>query len=233
MKNSSSELFEMFETLEKTIETRKDFTTKRLKRCIDSTNVLDAWKKNVREEKKLTIEKCLILLRQTYTFDKLCYYHMRWLINNLNLMTNQFNENRLREWLHFINVNRLRIDILKMNVATYNWFRKNHQFARFTNVLRSYRLFHQNESKLVLDIAAIQIDLSFQQRREWFEINNLMLSRLFDWWFDQKISMFDYSEHNIEKIVSKEFEMYKHHLRRINQRENNNWLRNMFHFIDQ
>jgi hypothetical protein len=45
---------------------------------------------------------------------------MRWLINNLNLMTNQLNEDRLRERLHFINVNRLRIDNLKMNVATYN-----------------------------------------------------------------------------------------------------------------
>ncbi len=42
MKNSSSELFKMFETFEKTIETRKDFTTKLLKRCICSTNVLDA-----------------------------------------------------------------------------------------------------------------------------------------------------------------------------------------------
>jgi hypothetical protein len=42
MKNLSSELFEMSETLEKIIETRKDFTTKRLKRCICSTNVLDA-----------------------------------------------------------------------------------------------------------------------------------------------------------------------------------------------
>ncbi len=42
MKNSSSELFEMLETLEKTIESRKDFTTKRLKRCICSMNVLDA-----------------------------------------------------------------------------------------------------------------------------------------------------------------------------------------------
>jgi hypothetical protein len=42
MKNSSSELFEMFETFEKTIETRKDSTTKRLKQCICSTNVLDA-----------------------------------------------------------------------------------------------------------------------------------------------------------------------------------------------
>ncbi len=180
MKNSSSELFEMFESLEKTIRTRKDFTTKRLKRCIYSTNVLDAWKKNVRKEKRLTIEKCLNLLKQTHTFDKLCYYHMRWLINNLNLMTNQFNENRLRQRLHFINVNRLRIDNLKMNVETYNWFRKNHRLARFTNVLKSYRFFHQDWSKFVLDVAAIQIDLSFQQQREWFETNNLMLSKLFD-----------------------------------------------------
>jgi hypothetical protein len=60
-----------------------------------------------------------------------------------------------------------------------------------------------------------------------------MLSKLFDWWFNQKISMFECSKHNIEKIVLKEFEMYKHHLRRINQRENNDWLRNMFYFINQ
>jgi hypothetical protein len=93
MKNSSSELFEMFETFEKTIETKKDFMTKRLKQCIYSTNVLNAGKKNVREKRKLIIEKCLILLKQTYTFDKFCYYHMRWLINNLNLMINQLNEN--------------------------------------------------------------------------------------------------------------------------------------------
>ncbi len=120
MKNSSSELFKMFETLEKTIETNKDFTTKDLKRYICSTNVLDAWKTNVRKKRKLTIEKCFILLKQMYTFDKLCYYHMRWLTSNLNLMTNQLNKDRLRERLHFINVNRLRIDNLKMNVATYN-----------------------------------------------------------------------------------------------------------------
>jgi hypothetical protein len=120
IKNSSSELFEMFETFEKTIETRKIFTTKRSKRCICSTNVLDAWKKNIREKKKLTIEKCLIFSKQTYTFNKYCYYHMQWLINNLNLITNQLNENRLRERLHFINVNCLRIDNLKMNIATYN-----------------------------------------------------------------------------------------------------------------
>jgi hypothetical protein len=144
MKNSSSELFKMLETLEKTIKTRKDFTTRRLKRCICSTNVLDVWKKNVREERRLTIEKCLIFLRQTYTFDKFCYYYMRWLINNLNLITNQLNEDHLRERLHFININRLRIDNLKMNVATYNWFRKSHRFARFTNLLRSYRFFHQD-----------------------------------------------------------------------------------------
>ncbi len=155
MKNSSSELFKMLETFEKTIETRKDSTIKCLKRCIYSTNVLDAWKKNIREKKRLIIEKCLILLKQTYTFDKFCYYHMRWLINNLNLMTNQFNEDLLRELLHFINVNCLRIDNLKMNVATYNWFRKNHRFAHFTNVLRSYRFFHQNWSKFVFDVAAI------------------------------------------------------------------------------
>jgi hypothetical protein len=155
VKNSSSELFEMFESLEKTIKIRKIFTTKRLKRCIYSTNVLDAWKKNVRKKRKLTIEKCLNFLRQTHTFDKLCYYHMQWLINNLNLMTNQFNENHLRQRLHFINVNRLRIDNLKMNVETYNWFRKNHRLVRFTNVLKSYRFFHQNWSKFVLDTAAI------------------------------------------------------------------------------
>jgi hypothetical protein len=52
MKNSSSELFEMLETFEKTVETRKHFTTRRLKRCICSTNVLDVWKKNIREKKK-------------------------------------------------------------------------------------------------------------------------------------------------------------------------------------
>jgi succinate dehydrogenase hydrophobic anchor subunit len=162
VKNSSSELFEMFESFEKTIRIRKDFTTRHLKRCICSTNVLDAWKKNVREEKRLTIEKCLNFLKQTHTFDKLCYYHMRWLISNLNLMTNQLNEDRLRQRLHFINVNRLRIDNLKMNVETYSWFWKSHRLVRFTNVLRSYRFFYQNWSKFVLDIAAIQIDLSFQ-----------------------------------------------------------------------
>ncbi len=233
VKNSSSELFEMFESLEKTVKTKEDSTTRHLERCICSTNVLDAWKKNVREEKRLTIEKCLNFLKQTHTFDKLCYYHMRWLISNLDLMTNQFNEDRLRQRLHFINVNRLRIDNLKMNVETYSWFRKSHRLARFTNVLRSYRFFHQDWSKFVLDTAAIQIDLFFQQRREWFETDNLMLSKLFDWWFDQKISMFECSKHSIEKIVLKEFEMYKHHLRRINQRENNDWLRNMFYFINQ
>ncbi len=120
MKNSSSELFEMLETLEKTIETEKSFTIKRLKRCICSMNILDAWKKNVRKEKRLTIEKCLIFLRQMHTFDKLCYYHMRWLINNFDLIMNQLNENNLRQRLHFIDVNRLRIDNLKMNVVTYN-----------------------------------------------------------------------------------------------------------------
>jgi hypothetical protein len=45
--------------------------------------------------------------------------------------------------------------------------------------------------------------------------------------------MFECLKHNIEKIILKEVEMYKHYLRRINQRKNNDWLRNIFYFIDQ
>ncbi len=45
-------------------------------------------KEECSKKKKLIIEKCLIFLKQTYMFNKFCYYHMRWLISNLNLMTN-------------------------------------------------------------------------------------------------------------------------------------------------
>ncbi len=56
---------------------------------------------------------------------------------------------------------------------------------------------------------------------------------MFDWWIQRRIILTKCLEHNIEEIVLKEFDMYKHHLRQINQRDNNDWLRNMFFFIDQ
>jgi hypothetical protein len=76
---------------------------------------------------------------------------MRWLASNLGLVTNQLNESRLRQRLHFINVNRLRIGNLKVDTSTYSWFRKSHRPARFTNALGPYRFFHQEWPDFVPD----------------------------------------------------------------------------------
>lgn len=100
------------------------------------------------------ITRCLTLLKRAHTLRKACYFHLRWLTSDLDLMTNQLNEIRLRQRLQFINANRLRIDNLKMKISTYSWFRKNHRSARFTNVLRSYRFFHQKWPNFVLDTSS-------------------------------------------------------------------------------
>ena len=56
---------------------------------------------------------------------------------------------------------------------------------------------------------------------------------MFQWWFDQKIKIIKYDEICIKKIALIEYDMYRHHQRKIIKRTLYDWLRTMIHSFAQ
>lgn len=65
----------------------------------------------------------------------------------------------------------------------------------------------------------------------WNYKGSTRIEGLFGWWWDSKAP--GYPESTIGEVVASSFKMYAHHLRRINNRDNLGWLRNMVHSLGQ
>lgn len=71
----------------------------------------------------------------------------------------------------------------------------------------------------------LQNTLTAAEITEWDSTGNVILSGLFSWWW--KLKLDGYPESCTADVVMLEFEMYKHHLRRVDKRESCSWLSNI------
>ncbi len=142
-------------------------------------------------------------------------------------------DDALRRRLTYLYVNRNQIRKLKIDNAIYSCFRRNVRFARITNELNLYRFFHRTFIQDSSNIIDIFENISAQEQHDWIFTENVVLFDLFRRWFDNRVQMIDCFETSIEELVLNEFEMYRHHFRRMNNRDNFDWQRNQFYFIAQ
>ena len=60
-----------------------------------------------------------------------------------------------------------------------------------------------------------------------------MIKNLFQWWFDQKIKITECDEICIKKVALTEYNMYRHHQRKIMKQTSYDWLHTMIYSFAQ
>jgi hypothetical protein len=129
----------------------------------------------------------------------------------------------LEERLRYIHDNRLRIGTLKSDAETYRWFRRMNRPARPSDALGPYKFRHISPTgPYTFDQDLILASIGDGIRGTW-ERDGTVNVDIFGWWFEGEVG----------GVTLREFDMYKHHLRRINGKENYGWLRNMFYSLSQ
>jgi len=117
--------------------------------------------------------------------------------------------------------NRNKVDELVRSNRTYQWFRQTGRLVHRMTVLVHSGSVHS----FVLDDTRIWRRFASEGDKERFESEgNVVISGLFDWIV---------KDAELIGMASAEFEMYRHHLREQNGKQNLGWCRNMWHSLVQ
>lgn len=191
--------------------------------CRCSGEVSMAWQKAVSKKTSYPLHVVLRLLGRMLEFRTVCYPHLKAMGGHVGLRLKQLSAGDLLARLQHVYERRLEIGRLKTNHDTYRWFRTKSRPAHATDALGPYKFFPKpRDINFDLDPAAILQDFSAAAWGDWQRDGSVSLD-VFSWWF----------ESDIGQIILAEFDMYLHHLRKINGKENYGWLRSMFYSIGQ
>jgi len=62
------------------------------------------------------------------------------------------------------------------------------------------------------------IDSNLKER--WDHDGSVVIRGLFWWWWDLQVDNLNYPERTVAEVVTQEYDMYNHHLRQINRKDN-------------
>jgi hypothetical protein len=201
--------------------------------CHCSDDSLAAWKKDVMKAKKYTIAKDINLLMTWYKIREPCFSHSKMLGSHLGLQIKHLNDAALRERLMIIYDRRNDLGKLKTDTSTYFWFRLANRPVRPSDAMGVYRFRHSETPAFQFSSDNALGPDHAQIKQQFLETGSVVVPGMFSWWWTQKIILLGIEEKCIADVVPAEFDMYRHHLREINRKENYGWLRNMFHGIGQ
>lgn len=190
--------------------------------CGCSGDVTKAWKKIVASKKVLGLAADLKLLGFWSEFNHVCFPHTKAMGGHIGLMLQYLKWDQLEGRLRRIHEERLNIGKLKTDPATYHWFRRLNRPARPEDALGPYKFKHAPAIPFTYDQRALLECFGGDVLAQW-ERDGTVNVDVFGWWFNGLSGRF----------VLAEFDMYRHHLRRINGKANLGWLRNMFYSIGQ
>jgi hypothetical protein len=193
------------------------------KHCLCSQDVTAAWKSLATKRAKLGLAADMRLLSRMVEYKTVCYFHLVAIGGHIGLRVKGLNQEQLRERLERVYAQREQLGKLKTDQSTFSWFRMTHRPAHPTDRLGPYKFFPLVENtKFQYDRTAILNSIRPSLLPQW-EKDGTVNVDLFSWWFDCAIG----------DIVLEEFDMYRHHLRKVNGKSNVGWLRSMFFGIGQ
>jgi hypothetical protein len=149
---------------------------------------------------------------------KICYTHDKWMSFKLELMMKTLNSRDLKTRLIYIYNNRTSLIKIKINDFIFIWFRISHRLSKQTNSLESYRFFHANHASYRVSSMIV----NFILKNEFDIIENVIIFELYNWWWDIKMNT-SYFETIMIEITTLKFDIYRHYLRVINEKENYEW----------
>jgi hypothetical protein len=200
-------------------------------RCRCDPAVPSALRDEVATRYRVPLTRCLVILGVLLNcMDKgmrVCFYTLHRLGSHLGLMLKQLGERELIERLRVVFAQRHRVGALKVGDGTYRWFRVINRPARAADALGIYNylpyiddVFRFNHKQVFLNAGGTEA-----LWKAWGRDGTVNVDKVFSWWYDQAYGIIR------EALI--EFDMYKHHLRRVNGKSNLGWLRNMIHSLAQ
>jgi hypothetical protein len=209
---------------EETARSAKRRKTKETK-CGCSSDVDQVWQATIMKNRPYSMDFNLKLLKRMQGYRHVCYVHAKAVGGHMGLRVKQLKEGSLKERLALLHERRLEIGDIKVNSSTFSWFRMKNRPSRASDALGPYKFMHkQTPESFEFDEAEVlrKARISSGQMDTWIEEGSVNLDT-FKWWF----------ECGIGEIVLAEFDMYRHHLREINGKDNYGWLRSMLYSIGQ
>jgi len=170
-----------------------------------------------------TIEK---LINEKNDESHACYSHWKKLagITEFQVKLLQSNAIDSRLWTYWNN--RFRISKLKTDSATWQWFWVIDHSSQPADNMSVYNYMH-HDLFLTIEVNALLnwIDITSEV---WERDESVIISNAFSWLYE-----FDSSMSTMSNIIDNEFQMYHHHLQKVEGRQNYNWLWNMFYSVIQ
>lgn len=201
--------------------------------CGCSRDVTSAWKVSVKSMTRHPLSKTLRLLREYHGFCSPCFYHSQRLASHLGLQTRQLTRVLLHSRLQTLYAHRDVLGKLKTAEDTYLWFRKTDRPPRCVDQLGPYRFTHAEPAPYQYDVNNLLPLLGVDVLETFNSVGSVVIPNLFSWWWEQDIPTADGNYTSVAAVLDVEFDMYRHHLRKIGGRENYGWLRNMVHSVGQ
>ena len=202
------------------------------KRCNCNSNVLKIWKDNVKSKQKYFIDKILNLLKKYNSYNKLCFYHSLWLASHLSLQTCILKKHSLQEWLCYVHEFSNEINELKTADDMHIWFCKTDWSAHSSDLLECYKFTYILLSLFIYCSENLAYLFNVILWEDFERDGSAMISKIFNWWWTQFVKKND-KKLCVVNIINIEFNMYQHHLQKIEGWENYEWLRNMMYSICQ
>ena len=190
--------------------------------CSCSGDVPPEWKATIMKPKIYGLATDLKLLSRWSDYAHVCHAHSKAMGGHLGLQVKKLNHTGLTQRLREVHDNQYNIGKLKTDSTTFNWFRKASRPARPSDSLGPYKFAHATSDAFHFNQDEILDSIDRNLRATW-EKDGTIRHPAFEWWFTSPIA----------NIVTAEYDMYHHHLREINGKSNNGWLRNMFYSIGQ
>ena len=124
---------------------------------------------------------------------------------------------------------------LKTDKGTYAWLRMTDRPNRPSDRLGPYKLMPKDASVFEISVhdqarLCTYLDIDSES---WDRVGSVV--DCFDWWATQEYTgtRIDLAGRTILGVILEEFEMYYAHLRLINKRPSDGWLRNMYYSLGQ
>lgn len=80
---------------------------------------------------------------------------------------------------------------------------------------------------------ALRVRIRKNRWKNWLKMSNPIVSDVFEWWWDEIFDISNSFEMTVVEVFIEKFEVYYHHLRKINNWNNYDWLRNTIHILMQ
>jgi hypothetical protein len=209
-------------------EEREEGANKRQKRCTCSGTSLGLLVRITTTKKQSNMVLRGILddmARQKEEGHRLCFKHAKTLAGKLALKTKGLTNNGLIERMCKIQADFQHLGDLKTDDKTYHWFRVSGRPRRLEDGLGPYKFHHKLPDEFAFDPRAALANIGYEKLYDRFQKDGTITANCFAWWFEKGSPIGD--------IVREEFDMYKHHLRMINEKDNMGWLRNAYYSLAQ